>query len=387
MPSKVHVLFPGQGSQTLGMLSSCTSAESRAILSQANDILGYDVAALCTDGPAEKLSETLYSQPAIFVSSWIAFEELKAARPEYFASKAQYEIILAGLSLGEYTALTAAGVLSFADGLRCVQERARAMHDAARAQEGGMATVVGLSAEELAEVCTKVNSTLTGGIPIAVANLLFPGCVVVSGGVQGLRVLEGAAKAAGAKLVRRLPVAGAFHTSAMSPAAERLDAALGHCDLKPPASNVHVYANVTGCKYTSYASLEVQESLRKQLVSPVLWEQTLQNILQDYAAGDIVIELGPGKQIGAMLKRFASPPSLISGLLNVGPGTFAEELVQKQADQAKNKSESESDVSAAVPLVKPWMLQNKPLYKIRVPIPALPQAMDAVRRARGTQTA
>lgn len=353
---------------------------SKDILATANRILGYDLEKLCSDGPLEKLNQTLYSQPAMFVGAWIAFQELKAAKPDYFKAE-DYDLVLAGLSLGEYTALTAAGIFSFENALRCVQERANAMQDTAEMRVGGMTTVVGLTRVELEEVCAHVKAKiLEVGQNLAVANYLFPGCAVVSGDNDALEAIELPAKRAGARIVRRLPVAGAFHTEAMEPAIQRLDAALFQCNFKYPESHVRVFANTTGDHYHDFSADSVRKSLTEQLVSPVQWENTLKTLVTEFTDGDVFIELGPGRQLSAMLKRFSPPQPLLDSLLYVTSGTFQSDLhlqEEMEDNQTSLGGPDKQDYSLNLPSAeKPWQL-----YKIRIPIPNVSKNTNGVASA------
>src|SRR6185295_17961553 len=214
--SKAAFLFPGQGAQTVGMGATvCAKVPAaRALFDRASGILGYDLYKLCTEGPAAELDSTDHSQPALFVASLAALEQLKQDSPELVSNCAA----AAGLSLGEYTALVFAGVMDFEAGLRVVQERGRAMQEAADATSSGMVSVLGMEREQVESLCREAR----GADTLEIANLLCPGNIVVSGDTPACERIAEMATAAGAMKVIPLAVAGAFHTSLMQSAVERL---------------------------------------------------------------------------------------------------------------------------------------------------------------------
>jgi [acyl-carrier-protein] S-malonyltransferase len=287
---RVAFLFPGQGAQAVGMGQAlCESLPAaRALFDEAAGVLGYDLLALCANGPAEKLNATDVSQPAIYVASLAALESLKASDPGAVAACAG----TAGLSLGEYTALSFAGSLSFADGLRVVQRRGEAMQSAAEAHPGGMMSVLGLERFQIESLCDEAGQV---GL-IQVANLLCPGNFVLSGARAAITEAERLASAKGGRTVR-LAVAGAFHTELMKPADERLAEALWGVELKPP--RVPVWSNVDAKPHTDPE--EIRKLLVRQVLSPVLWEQTMRNLLTD--GFDKFYEIGPGRVLAGLLKR------------------------------------------------------------------------------------
>src|SRR5262245_45725111 len=212
---RVAFLFPGQGAQTVGMAKAlCESLPAaQRLFDEAAGVLGYDLLDACANGPAEKLNATDVSQPAIYVASLAALESLRASDPAAVEAWAG----TAGLSLGEYTALTFAGALTFADGLRVVQRRGRAMQAASEAHPGGMMSILGMEREQVQAVCAEASEA---GL-IEVANLLCPGNIAVSGERAALTAAERLVEAKGGRVVR-LAVAGAFHTELMKPADEQL---------------------------------------------------------------------------------------------------------------------------------------------------------------------
>jgi [acyl-carrier-protein] S-malonyltransferase len=288
--AKVAFLFPGQGAQAVGMGRALreTVPAARRLFDEAAEVLGYDLAQVCLDGPPEKLNSTAVSQPAIFVASLAALESLRATEPAAEAECAG----AAGLSLGEYTALTFAGAIDFRDGVRLVQQRGAAMQAAADATPSAMVSVIGLEAPAVEEVCAEARSE---GL-VQVANLLSPGNVVVSGARAAIEAVE---RVAGEKRARtvRLAVAGAFHTPLMKPADESLAKALTGVALKPP--RVPVWSNVDARPHTDPG--EIRELLVKQVLQPVRWEETMRNLLAD--GFDRFYEIGPGRVLAGLLKR------------------------------------------------------------------------------------
>jgi [acyl-carrier-protein] S-malonyltransferase len=287
---RVAFLFPGQGAQSVGMAAAlCQSRpEAKRLFDQAADVLGYDLLAVCTSGPKEKLDATDVSQPAIYVASLAALEELKHTEPEAIGDC----VACAGLSLGEYTALTFAGALSFAEGLALVKKRGEAMQAASEARAGTMVSVLLLEQPKVEEIVAAASSK---GV-VRIANYLCPGNLVVSGEVEACAEVEKLATGAGAKAVR-LSVAGAFHTSLMQPAVEKLTLALAGMSLSAP--RVPVWANVTAAPYREVS--EIKPALARQVVEPVLWEQTMRGLLD--GGIERFYEIGPGKVLAGLLKR------------------------------------------------------------------------------------
>jgi [acyl-carrier-protein] S-malonyltransferase len=288
--SRTAFLFPGQGAQHVGMAGAlCESSPvAKALFDQASAFLGYDLLHVCVHGPAERLNATDVSQPAIFVASLAALEQLKATAPDAAAGV----FATAGLSLGEYTALVFAGALSFADGLKVVKARGEAMQAAAEATPSGMASIIGL---EVAEVETLVAEAKSAGT-IEVANLLCPGNTVVSGSAAAIDEVCRIAESRNLRAIR-LAVAGAFHTTLMKPADDKLAAVLAGVEVKPP--RVPVWSNVDAKPQTDPA--RIRELLVRQVLSPVRWEETLRGLLADGA--DKFYEIGPGRVLAGLLKR------------------------------------------------------------------------------------
>ena len=292
--SNVAFLFPGQGAQAVGMAQQLieTTPEARALFDQASEVLGYNLAELCVSGPAETLNTTDHSQPAIFVASLAALESLKKENPELVSACGA----TAGLSLGEYTALVFAGVMSFEDGLRVVQERGLAMQAAAELTQSGMVSIVGLETDQVEKVVAEVRQD---GEVLQLANYLCPGNIVVSGHTAACARLEEPANAEGARMVMPLTVAGAFHTPLMQPAVERLTAVLENVTLHAP--RIPVVSNVDATAHDDPE--EIRQLLVQQVVSPVRWEDSMNKLLAD--GTDQFYEIGPGRVLRGLLKRIA----------------------------------------------------------------------------------
>lgn len=289
--SKAAFLFPGQGAQSVGMGQQLCAAlpPARRLFDEAAGILGYDLLDICVNGPAEKLNSTVLSQPAIFVASLAALESLRAQDAQAEAGC----VAAAGLSLGEYTALVFAGALSFADGLRLVQKRGQAMQAAADATPSAMLGILGLGQPQIEELCSQARAC---GL-IQVANLLCPRNIVVSGVKTACVEMERlAANMDGARTIR-LSVAGAFHTELMKPADQALAQALDQVTMLPP--RLPVWSNVDAQPHTDPG--EIRALLVRQVLQPVLWEQTMRNLMAQGITR--FYEIGPGRVLVGLLKR------------------------------------------------------------------------------------
>lgn len=286
----VGVLFPGQGAQAVGMgrwLFEHYDA-ARELFEASHQILGYDLAKLCFQGPEEKLAATEFSQPALFVVGMAAATVWQAEFPEQ-ASKLT---AAAGLSLGEYTAVCFAGGLAFDDALRLVQRRGQAMQAAADAVPSGMASILGLELPEVTALCEECRAEDEVLQP---ANLLCPGNIAVSGHRTAIDRLE--QRVAGSVKLIRLNVAGAFHTSLMQPAVGRLREALDEMPMRD--TQLPVYSNVDASPHQS--ADEIRDLLSRQVVSPVRWEDSVRRMLADSVDG--FLELGTGRVLRGTIKR------------------------------------------------------------------------------------
>lgn len=289
---KTAFLFPGQGAQVVGMGADIARAFPTAaeIFENANDLLGYDLRSICFEGPAEQLNSTTISQPAIFTTSAAILEMLKSAPPTNdFIPEAT-----AGLSLGEYTALYAAGLISFADALALVQKRGQAMQAAADATEGTMVSVLGLDDEMVKQLCDQASE----GQLLKPVNFNCPGQIVLSGAKPACARAEALAREFGAISATILEVAGAFHTEMMSPAAEALEHALSNCRIAPPA-DIKVIANINAEYYCTPD--EIARGLVKQLTCPILWQKSMERLLAE--GFDKFYEIGPGRVLTGLMKR------------------------------------------------------------------------------------
>jgi [acyl-carrier-protein] S-malonyltransferase len=292
--TKTAFLFPGQGAQTVGMGAEQAAAlpAAQALFDRATEILGYDLLELCSNGPAEKLNSTVYSQPALFVCSLAALEQLKQDAPQAVEDCA----ITAGLSLGEYTALVFAGAMNFDAGLRLVQARGQAMQDAADAVPSGMVSLLGLERQAIEALCDEARQEDV----LQIANLLCPGNIVVSGSRAACARVAPLAEAAGAMKVIPLAVAGAFHTPIMQPAVTRLTAALADVQIQSP--RIPVVSNVDAQPHQDPE--EIRALLIQQVISPVLWETSMRWLIDEFGVTSCY-EIGPGRVLRGLLKRIA----------------------------------------------------------------------------------
>lgn len=290
--SRIAFLFPGQGAQHVGMGKTIAERYPAAarLYQKAGDILGYDLAKLCFEGPAADLDSTVISQPAIFVTSLAALEMLRADSPHVVLSCE----MAAGLSLGEYTALVFSGAMSFEDGLRVVQQRGQAMQDAADATPSGMVSILLLDIPAVEEIVASASSEGT----LQIANYLCPGNTVVSGVNAACERAAELADAAGGRAIP-LAVAGAFHTGIMEPADRTLAEALAGVTLARP--EIPVYSNVDAVTHEDPG--EIKDILVRQVVSPVRWEESVRAML-DVGINEFY-EIGPGKVLTGLLKRIA----------------------------------------------------------------------------------
>ena len=281
---KTALLFPGQASQYVGMGKDLHDdiARARELFDIANDIMGTDLKRICFEGPAEELKQTRYTQPAIFVHSVIAAEliddDISAA---------------AGHSLGEYSALVSAGALSFEDGMRLVKKRGELMQESGTRSPGTMAAVIGAEPALVEEACAEAADT---GI-VQPANFNSPGQIVISGSIDGVDRAMALLKEKGIRIVKKLPVSGAFHSPLMQFAQDELGEVLEQTPISD--ARFPVYSNVTAAPERSAA--DIRENLLRQVTSPVLWQKSMENMIADGV--EQFIESGPGNVLQGLLKR------------------------------------------------------------------------------------
>ena len=287
-------VFPGQGSQYVGMGKDLyqSDADAKNIIDRADTILKFRLSKACFEGPEDELRQTRNTQPAIFLHSVVVTRKLKHVKPD----------MVAGHSLGEYSALVAAGAITFDDALRLVRLRGELMQQAGEEHKGTMAAVVGPSPEDIEDICREASSA---GI-VQPANFNSPGQVVISGSVEGVRKAMEIARQRGAKLVKELVVSGAFHSPLMESARDGLKRGLDQTDIQDAA--IPVYANVSA-EPVRRAS-DIRDLLYRQLTSPVRWEQSVKNMVRDGAKA--FYEIGPGKVLQGLVKRI-EPGAQIGG--------------------------------------------------------------------------
>lgn len=265
---------------------------AKAWFDRANSALGYDLSAICFGGPEAELTRTENAQPGIFLVSWVAFQLLKEKVPSL-----QFEAT-AGLSLGEFTALTAAGAMSFEDGLKVVRQRGRFMQEACEATHGGMAAIIGLAEGPMRELCAQAG--------VVLANLNCPGQLVISGETDKIVQACELARAKGARRALPLPVAGAYHSPLMASAQSKLDAELARITLASPA--ISVVSNVTTQPHGEAES--IRKRLVDQVTSSVRWEESMRYLLaQGFTR---FIELGPGTALSGFMKRIDSGAQMLN---------------------------------------------------------------------------
>ena len=289
---KTAFLFPGQGAQAVGMGKEIAEAFAAAgeIFEKANSVVGFDLSGICFAGPAEQLNRTTISQPAIFVTSAAILE---AVRTNGNGRELRADVT-AGLSLGEYTALYAAGVIGFEQALILVQKRGEAMQEASEAREGAMVSVIGLDEEQVNRLCAEASE----GEVLAAVNFNCPGQIVISGSKRACGRAEALAAKYGAIKAVRLEVAGAFHTEMMSSAADALKEALSNCEISEPG-DVKIIANITGEYYES--AEKIGEGLTKQLTCPILWQKCMEKLIGDGV--EEFYEIGAGRVLSGLMKR------------------------------------------------------------------------------------
>ena len=286
-------VFPGQGAQFTGMGKDLyeSSPLAKELFDKANDILGFRITDIMFEGTDEELKQTKVTQPAVFLHSVISALCMgDAFQPE----------MTAGNSLGEFSALVAAGALSFEDGLKLVYARAMAMQKACEAQPSTMAAIINLSDEKVEEICRQVSD---GGEVVVAANYNCPGQIVISGSIEGINQACELMKAAGAKRALPLVVGGAFHSPLMQPAKDELAKAIESTTFNKPVCPI--YQNVSTIAETDPATIKA--NLVKQLTSPVKWTQCVQHMIADGATE--FIEVGPGKVLQGLVGRISKEVS------------------------------------------------------------------------------
>ena len=292
--SKKAFLFPGQGSQYIGMAKDLfdNSVEANEMIRTADDALGINLSYIMFNGPEEELKQTEFTQPAIFLHSVILASIIRTLQID----------AAAGHSLGEYSALVSSGAIQFYDAIKLVRARGKAMQQAGIEKPGTMAAVVGLQPEKVAACCSEASSV---GI-VQCANFNSPGQIVISGSVDGVKKAMELCKTSGAKLVKELVVSGAFHSPLMDPAKAILSTELENTpiyDAKFP-----VYANVSALP--SKNKDEIKKNLFEQVTSPVRWEETIKNMVNDGI--DEFYEVGPGKVLQGLVKRISPDAKCVS---------------------------------------------------------------------------
>ncbi len=277
-------IFPGQGAQFPGMGADLYEhyAEAKALFDQADDILGFSISKIMFEGTKDELKQTKVTQPAVFLHS-VALNAIigKTTQPD----------VVAGHSLGEFSALVSNGALNFEDGLSLVSKRAMAMQKACEKEQSTMAAVLGLDDATVEKTCAQIEGT------VVAANYNCPGQIVISGAVEAVNKACEALKNQGAKRCLPLPVGGAFHSPMMEPAREELAAAIEQTQFNTPTCPIYQNVTTTAVRHPD----EIKKNLNRQLVSPVKWTQSVQNMIKDGVTE--FTEVGPGKVLSGLVKK------------------------------------------------------------------------------------
>ncbi len=283
---KVAFVFPGQGSQSVGMGKSLYEASvvAKEIFDKADEVLGRSISKMCFEGPEEDLKQTINTQPAILVTSIAALEALKEktdVKPDY----------VAGHSLGEYGAYYAAGVIDFSTAMKLIDKRAKEMNAAAESTKGAMTAVIGMSKEAILDTIEKIDGM------VSVANYNSPAQIVITGEAEAVAKANDALKEAGAKRVIPLPVSGGFHSMLMEEASVKFSEILDDCDIKD--AQIPVFTNVDAEPTT--AAIRFKAKMTAQIYSSVMWTQTVEKMAADGV--DTIVEIGPGKVLAGLVKK------------------------------------------------------------------------------------
>ncbi len=295
LKQRIALVFPGQGSQYVGMGKELYAASpaARKVFQRADEILGFSLTTLCFEGPAEELDDTYNAQPAILTVSIACLEAMRERLGALGTVLAP--VMVAGHSLGEFTALVAAGVLDFDDALKLVRERGRLMKETGEQRPGGMAAVIGLDEATLREVVAVAQSE---GV-VTLANANSPGQTVLSGDVAALQRAMDLAKARGAKLVQRLAISIASHSPLMAQASQRFNEMISNMHLRTP--QIPLIANISAQALTTVE--ELRHELSEQLTRPVQWTRSVQTMVNHGV--DVFVEVGPRQVLSGLIKRIS----------------------------------------------------------------------------------